>query len=145
MKQQDKPELQDFHINGVKHIKPEDALKEIENNQAVMVDVREKDEVKLEYISIPNIHYYPMSIIMNRMEFLSKDQPIIFICEKGVRSTKTVNLFNRMGYTSAANLDGGLKEWKARNLPCKSVFKSSKNCSNNCNSCRSTNEDRGCF
>ena len=47
MKTTDKPKLQVFHIDGVKHINPIDALEALQNGEAVMIDVREIDEVKL--------------------------------------------------------------------------------------------------
>ena len=36
MKTTDKPILQDFHIEGVKHINPSDALEAIKSGEAVM-------------------------------------------------------------------------------------------------------------
>lgn len=140
----DRPELQEFHLGGVNHIMPEAALEEVENHRAVMVDVREENEVRLEHIPVPNVLYHPMSAIINRVEHLPKDSLIILMCKDGVNSTKVANLLNRLGFAKVANLDGGLKVWKARNLPYASIFDDSEGCGCNCSSCHSANESGSC-
>lgn len=117
MKTTDKPTLQDFHIEGVKHINPSDALEAIKNGEAVMLDVREINEVKLESVPLDRVLNHPMSVIMDRLPYISKDQNIIVACHGGVRSLKVANLLNLQGYPNVANLDGGFMMWKAKGLP----------------------------
>ena len=117
MKTTDKPTLQEFHIDGVKHIAPGDALKLIEKNEAVLIDVREENEVALENIPLENVLYHPMSVIMDRLPYIAKDQNIILGCPGGVRSAKVANLLNLQGYPNVANLDGGFNKWKSLGLP----------------------------
>lgn len=117
MKTTDKPTLQDFHIDGVKHINPLDAFEAIKNSEAVMLDVREINEVKLESIPLDRVINHPMSVIMDRLPYIAKDQNIIVACPGGVRSTKVANLLIRNGYESVVSLDGGLMMWKAQGLP----------------------------
>jgi rhodanese-related sulfurtransferase len=115
----DKPTLQKFHIEGVKHIAPDEALKLIEKNEAVLIDVREQNEVALENIPLENVLYHPMSVIMDRLPYIAKDQNIILGCPGGVRSAKVANLLNLQGYPNVANLDGGFSRWKSMGLPYK--------------------------
>ncbi len=117
MKTTEKPTLQTFHIEGVRHIAPEYAYEEIINGNTVIIDVREKDEIDLEYIPMDNVLYHPLSKILDRLEYISKDQSIIVACPLGVRSTKVANLLNQQGYPDVANLDGGLMMWKQKGLP----------------------------
>ncbi len=117
MKTTDKPVFQDFHIEGVKHINPSDALEAIKNGEAVMLDVREMNEVKLETIPLDRVINHPMSVITDRLPYIAKDQNIIVACPGGVRSVKVTNLLLMHGYPSVANLDGGLMIWKAKGLP----------------------------
>ncbi len=117
MKTTDKPLIQDFHIEGVKHINPSDALKAIKNGEAVMLDVREINEIKLESVPLDRVINHPMSVIMDRLPYIAKDQNIIVACPGGVRSVKVTNLLLMHGYPSVANLDGGLTMWKAKGLP----------------------------
>jgi len=117
METTDKPTLQEFHIQGVQHITPQNALAELQNGTAIMVDVREEPEFKLEFIPLNDVFYYPMSHIEEYLQNIPNDKPIIVVSDTGVRSTKVVNLFNRNGLTNSANLDGGIRLWKALGLP----------------------------
>lgn len=117
MKTTDKPTLQEFHIDGVKHINPLDALEAIKTGEAVMLDVREINEVKLESVPLDRVLNHPMSVIMDRLPYIAKDQNIIVACPGGVRSTRVANILIQNGYQSVASLDGGLMTWKAKGLP----------------------------
>jgi rhodanese-related sulfurtransferase len=119
MKTVETPIFQDFHIEGVKHIAPKDAYELIQTKQAVMIDVREMDEVKAEGVDMEGVLYHPMSAILDRLSYISKNQKIILACPGGVRSSKVANLLNRFDYPEVANLDGGLMQWKVQGLPYK--------------------------
>jgi hypothetical protein len=71
MKTTDKPTFQDFHIEGVKHIIPSDAHELIKKGEAVLIDVREENETKLESIGLDNVLYHPRSVIMERLPYIS--------------------------------------------------------------------------
>lgn len=113
----DKPTLQEFHIAGVKHIKPSDAMQALSNKEAVLIDVREVNEVMLESIPLDDVLFHPMSIIMDRLPYIPKDKNIILGCPGGVRSTKVANLLNLQGYLHVANLDGGFTIWQSQGFP----------------------------
>jgi len=117
MRTTDKPILQSFHIEGVKHISPTDTLEAINKGDAVLIDVREVYEVSVESVPLDHVLNHPMSVIMDRLAYIVKDQNIILACTAGVRSTKVANLLTIQGYPNVANLDGGLREWKAIGLP----------------------------
>ncbi|NLJ08082.1 MAG: rhodanese-like domain-containing protein [Sphingobacteriales bacterium] len=117
MKTIEKPLFQEFHIDGVKHISPADAYELLIAKQAVLIDVREEFEISFENVPIENVLYHPMSVIMERLPYISKNQNIILACPGGVRSSKVANLMNREGYPDVANLDGGYSKWKSLGLP----------------------------
>jgi rhodanese-related sulfurtransferase len=137
METTNKPTLQDFHIEGVKHITPKNAYELLQKGEAVLIDVREEAEVKLEYIPLDNVLYHPMPLIIDRLEYISKNQNIILVCPGGVRSAKVANLLNLNGYPNVANLDGGFTMWKAQGLPFESNLSFGGGCS--CNSTTSKN------
>ena len=128
----DKPQYQEFAIEGVKHISPSDALEIIKIGEAVLIDVREEDEVKLEYIPLDNVLNHPMSVIMERLPYIAKDQQIILGCPGGVRSSKVANLLNLQGYPHVANLDGGFTLWKEKGFPIESNIQSVGGCGCGC-------------
>lgn len=117
MKTTVKPTLQIFHMEGVKHIHPADALEALQNGNAVMIDVRELNEVQLERIPLDRVINHPMSVIMDRLPYIAKDQQIIVACPGGVRSVKVANWLIIEGYPNVASLDGGLTMWKEKGLP----------------------------
>lgn len=117
MKTTDNPILQDFQIEGVKHINPLDALEAIKSGEAVMLDVREINEVKLESVPLDRVLNHPMSVIMDRLPYITKDQNLIVACPGGIRSVKVANLLSLQGYPNVASLDGGFMMWKAKGLP----------------------------
>lgn len=117
MKTTDKPTLQAFHIEGVKHINPFDALEALNNGEAVMIDVREIEEVKQESVPLDRVLNHPMSVILERLPYISKDQNIIVACPGGVRSSRVVSLLMQHGYENVASLDGGLKTWIDKGFP----------------------------
>lgn len=120
MRTTETPTIQEFHIDGVRHITPSYAFEAIEKGEAVLIDVRELSEVRLEKIPLDRVLNHPMSVIMDRLPYISKDQNIILICQGGIRSVKIANLLNRQGYPNVANLEGGITMWKAKGLPIES-------------------------
>ncbi len=123
-----KPQFQEFHIEGVKHINPFDAFDALKSGNAVLIDVREENEVMAEYIPLDNVLNQPMSVIVARLPLISKEQNIILACPGGVRSSKVANLLNVQNYPNVANLDGGLAKWKEEGFPFTSNNASSSNC-----------------
>ncbi len=47
----------------------------------------------------------------------NKTLPLVLVCQSGARSAKAVALAKKLGYEQAQSLQGGLKSWKAANLP----------------------------
>lgn len=113
----DKPRVQDFQLDGVKHITVLEAYELIIKDEVFFLDVREEDEQEIEYFEFQNVFFFPMSKIMDSIQFIPKEVPIIVVCDEGSRSTKVVNVLNRQGFINVANMDGGLYAWKAKGLP----------------------------
>jgi len=126
------PVFQEFHIDGVQHITPYNAHTELLNGTAILIDVREETEYKLEAIPLSDVFYYPMSGIVEQLHNIPIDKPIIVICHAGVRSSKVVNLLKRNGFPETANLDGGIIFWKAQGFPIQAEISSGYGCRCSC-------------
>ncbi len=89
----------------------EQALYDVENGRAILIDVREADELAADGY-IPNSIHVPLAEIAERLPELASDpyQEIIFYCASGKRSQKAVEQAGEMGYLSVYNL-GGLSDW----------------------------------
>lgn len=114
------PKLQEFHIEGIKHIHPKDAYEQVKAGTAILVDVREPDEVKLEFVDISDTLYHPMSVILDRIKYIPENKPVYVLCAAGIRSSKVANLLNLQNFKEVANIDGGITMWKAFGLPVQS-------------------------
>lgn len=64
----DTPVFQTFHLQGVKHISPENAFRELQDGNALMIDVPEEDEYVIEFISLNDVYHFPMSSIMDNLK-----------------------------------------------------------------------------
>ena len=116
------PVNQTFHLDGVKHIAAADAHELLTGQQAVLIDVRRKEEFEVERIPLSGVKLYPMEQIMDNLHKLPKEQPVIVMDTTGERGTKVARLLNLQGFKQVANLDGGLVQWKKEDLPVDNIF-----------------------
>jgi adenylyltransferase/sulfurtransferase len=71
-----------------------------------LIDVREPYEVELCAIGGENI---PLGSIVQRLDHIRKDVPVVIHCRSGNRSAAVINaLETRYGYTNMLNLAGGI-------------------------------------
>lgn len=113
----DKPVNQEFQLEGVMHISPEEAYTLVCENKVFFIDVREESEYSHEYLDFDNVFFHPLSVIMDRLAYIPKEVPLIIVCNEGIRSVKIANLLMRQGFEQVANLDGGLDAWAQKGLP----------------------------
>jgi rhodanese-related sulfurtransferase len=140
----DKPSFQEFHIEGIKHISPEDAYAAAMRGEAYILDVREECESKNRIIEGEAVIFHPMSGILNKLALLPKDKTIIVVCVSGERSCKIVNLLKRNDFADVVNLDGGLMNWAYAGLPLKSKFAVDHRCGCNSGDQEADIELKGC-
>lgn len=75
----------------------------------VMIDVREADEVA--HGMIPGAVHIPMGEIPDRLNEISQQDEVIFICRSGNRSGKVCEYLQSLGYERPVNLTGGMLAW----------------------------------
>ena len=107
----------------IENLTPEQAQAEISKGNVILIDIREPEEFKqgkiagsvnaargmLEFYADPSMPYY-------KSEF-NKDKRLILYCASSGRSALAVKTLKEMGYKNVAHIDGGIKAWKAANLP----------------------------
>ena len=74
-----------------------------------LLDVREDDEREFAAI-LPSVHV-PMGEIVDRVETLSKDRPIVVYCHHGGRSSMVAHFLEDRGFERVFNLSGGIDAW----------------------------------
>jgi rhodanese-related sulfurtransferase len=56
----------------------------------------------------------PMSQLMDRLDEIPKDRPVVMHCRSGARSKAVVDtLCTRYGFTNLIHLTGGIQAWQA--------------------------------
>ena len=81
-------------------------------DEYVLLDVREDDEREVGRIE-PSIHI-PMNEVPNRLEEIPKGKRLVVYCHHGGRSLMVASYLEGAGYSSPANLDGGIDAWSRK-------------------------------
>lgn len=84
---------------------------------ALLVDVRERDEVARMAFDVPALVQMPLSEFERRFDELPRDRPLVLACESGPRSLKATYFLMYQGFTDVANMDGGLAKWARKGFP----------------------------
>ncbi len=102
----------------LENIAPQIAKEKIENG-ALLLDVRESDEVNNLSCDISNTIFMPTSELQNKYKELPKDSEIIVMCYSGGRSQRVAEFLISQGYEKVFNLSGGISNWESEGLPTK--------------------------
>lgn len=70
-----------------------------------LIDVREENEYILKNIGGELI---PLNTLLNNLDKISKDKPVIIHCQNGMRSAKAIQLLQENGFSNLYNLKGGI-------------------------------------
>jgi molybdopterin/thiamine biosynthesis adenylyltransferase/rhodanese-related sulfurtransferase len=112
---------QDF-LDEARQFVPEVSAEEVEarrqrGDQFVLLDVREKDEVRTGYIddaiSVPR-GFLEMQV---SGQIPDPDQEVIVYCAGGVRSLLAGRVMRDMGYNNVYSMAGGITRWKEAGYP----------------------------
>jgi sulfur-carrier protein adenylyltransferase/sulfurtransferase len=85
-------------------------LKKMKDEKAEfqLIDVREEHELE---ICVIDGEHIPMGDVMDNLEKISKDKPVIIHCRSGARSGAICQALETNGYTNVYNLKGGIIAW----------------------------------
>ena len=90
-------------------------------NGALLVDVREKDEVSELAYDVPNIINIPLSEFENRYTEIPKDKDVVMVCRGGGRSLRAAGFLINHGYNpeKVVNMKFGIIGWVEKGFPTK--------------------------
>ncbi|MFA0816326.1 MAG: rhodanese-like domain-containing protein [Anaerofustis sp.] len=99
-----------FGSKGYKNISADEAKERLnENKNAVLIDVRSKDEHKQGHI--PGSKNIPLDQIDQIEKIVKdKDKELIVYCLSGARASSACGALCQMGYTNVSNM-GGIRNW----------------------------------
>jgi rhodanese-related sulfurtransferase len=102
---------------NITEISPQDAAAKLKSGEAVIVDVRERDEWDKEHIP-GAIHLSRGTIELDIEEKVPDSNAMIIThCGGGGRSALAAENLQKMGYKNVRSMAGGFKAWKGAGLP----------------------------
>jgi molybdopterin/thiamine biosynthesis adenylyltransferase/rhodanese-related sulfurtransferase len=89
----------------------------VEEDEAAVVDVRERDE--WEEGHLPRAVHIPRGNLESRIEGAvpDKSRPVLLYCASGNRSAFAAKTLEELGYENVLSLAGGFTDWKRNGLP----------------------------
>ncbi len=79
-----------------------------------VIDVREDFEWADGHIA--DAMHIPLRQLPDRLDQVHRDQPVLLVCQVGLRSGVATTFLKERGY-DAHNLQGGMEMWMAQGLP----------------------------
>lgn len=103
--------------SSVKEIDSREAVKLINYEDAVVLDVRDDSEYAEGHL--PNSKHIPSADMETRWHELEKfkEKPVVVIYQSGVRSQQASTVLKKNGFTQIHNLMGGIDAWRRASLP----------------------------
>lgn len=114
--------LQDILENAfqkTKSLSPTQAVAEMNNDETVVIDVREPQEYSKGHI--PNSINLPLGSIDEKIDALKLDRqsPLIIACQIGTRSSAAGKKLSNAGFEQIFTIRGGVQAWEDNHLPLK--------------------------
>lgn len=86
---------------------------------ALLVDVREKEEVEQLAYDVSNIINIPLSVFEDRFNEIPKDKEVVVVCRSGGRSLRAAGFLVNHDYTNVVNMEHGMIRWTTKGFPTK--------------------------
>lgn len=104
-------------VLGFQDIKPQEAVRLINHEGAVAVDVREDKEYQEGHVL--NAVHIPLGLMEERIAELDayRSQPLIVYCRTGQRAAHAGVLLRKQGFERVYKLGGGMMAWRGADLP----------------------------
>lgn len=109
----------------VRTLTPDEVAAAIEDGSAVLVDVREPEEVQREGMipgAVPAARgmlefWADPASAYHRADVFDPERRLILYCATGGRSALAADVLQELGYRDVAHLGGGLRTWAERGRP----------------------------
>ncbi|SBV90929.1 Inner membrane protein YgaP [uncultured delta proteobacterium] len=96
-------------------IQPQQALRLVRDENAILADTREPDEYAR--MRIAGARLMPLSVLACLPEDEDKERPIVYFCRSGHRTKTGESLLDARGHARTYILEGGILGWKSAGLP----------------------------
>lgn len=112
----DTPDWAPLHVTfaGIWEIEPRWVEEHL--GQVTILDVREPAEFDGPLGHIPGARLLPLGSLVDRIDEVPRDRPVVAVCRAGGRSAQATVLLRKAGLERVANLPGGMLRWRALDL-----------------------------
>ncbi len=113
-------------MSGMKDIKPQDAVRLINDENTLVLDVRLDKEFKEGHIL--DATHIPLGALESRIKEISakKSDPVLIYCQTGARTKQAGGILKKHGFETMYSLEGGLNSWLNANFPVNKITKARK-------------------
>jgi hydroxyacylglutathione hydrolase len=91
------------------------AAERLDSKQPLAIDVR--TPLEREQKAISGSTSVPLNRLLDRLDELPRDRPLIVYCAGGYRSSIAASLLRRQGFAHVSEIAGGITAWEAARLP----------------------------
>jgi rhodanese-related sulfurtransferase len=107
-----------FRGGAGQRVSPLQASLMINRSKAVVLDIREADQVKARGV-IPDARRLAIADIKEKVAGTIKDKalPVLVMCQNGQRSGAAASVLKSLGYTQVFVVDGGVEAWIEAGMP----------------------------
>lgn len=103
-------------LGGVRSLGAQEAVRLVNQNKGLFVDVREEEEYAREHI-VDAVHI-PLGKLAESLDrFKKPDQPLVIVCASGQRARNAAKVLRKHGQQQVFVLAGGLRAWREAKLP----------------------------
>lgn len=104
-------------ITGAREVGSLEAIRLINHQDALVLDVRENQEFAAGHV--PNARHIPLGQLGSRLPELEKfkGRPVVVVCRSGARSGRACAVLRKNGFEQVYNLGGGMTAWEQANMP----------------------------
>jgi len=99
----------------VRSISPAEAKRLVDEENALLVDIREPEEFAREQIAGARLE--PLSVLPFLPHDPDRERPAVFFCHSGRRTNNNAITLKGRGFATAFFVEGGLEGWKKAGLP----------------------------
>ncbi len=104
-------------LSGIEEIAPEKAVQLINQQDAMVIDVREQQEWSGGHL--PGARHIPLGDLQKYLKDMEQhhDRHVICQCASGMRSARAAATLRKAGFERVYSLRGGIHAWKDAGLP----------------------------
>jgi rhodanese-related sulfurtransferase len=100
---------------AVRRVTATELAAQLESDESpLVVDVRTEPEWRGRRIGAS--HHIPLAVLMQGLDQLPSDRPLVVYCAEGYRSAIAASLLLRAGFAAVMDLAGGIAAWQASDL-----------------------------